>query len=206
MASEGKRQSILEAAIRRFGHFGIAKTTMSEIARDLAFSKALLYYYFPDKHSLYAASLQYVIRRSFVEIERRILAIEDCKEAMSLLLDKRIDFVSRHYNLLEYSVGAGRQLPRDMEPVFDDARRGQEQLIGAILEKGVRLGQLKDIDNIPEVSRMLLFAIEGMRFSILKRADEHLFPSAEEFDTILNLQKKMVAILLDGLARPGCEQ
>jgi TetR/AcrR family transcriptional repressor of mexJK operon len=41
-----KRIKILEAATRRFAHFGMAKTTMSEIAKDLNFSKALLYYYF----------------------------------------------------------------------------------------------------------------------------------------------------------------
>ncbi|HBI89157.1 MAG TPA: TetR/AcrR family transcriptional regulator, partial [Sphingobacterium sp.] len=50
-----KRIKILEAATRRFAHFGMAKTTMSEIAKDLNFSKALLYYYFPDKNSLYSA-------------------------------------------------------------------------------------------------------------------------------------------------------
>ena len=56
-----KRIKILEAATRRFAHFGMAKTTMSEIAKDLNFSKALLYYYFPDKNSLYSAVFEYVI-------------------------------------------------------------------------------------------------------------------------------------------------
>ena len=44
-----KRQKILEAARRRFAHYGMAKTTMAEIAQDLSFSKALLYYYFQIK-------------------------------------------------------------------------------------------------------------------------------------------------------------
>ena len=64
-----KRTRILEAATRRFAHFGMAKTTMSEIATDLNFSKALLYYYFPDKNSLYSAVFEYVIDKMVQDIK-----------------------------------------------------------------------------------------------------------------------------------------
>ncbi|HEU4470022.1 MAG TPA: TetR family transcriptional regulator, partial [Flavisolibacter sp.] len=50
-----KQEHIVEAAIRRFSHFGIAKTTMTEIADDLSLSKQSLFYYFPDKQSLVLA-------------------------------------------------------------------------------------------------------------------------------------------------------
>src|SRR5690606_13187882 len=169
-------------------------------AADVASSKASLYYYFPDKHSLYAASLTYVIQQSFADIEPTIGDFVDCKEAMLYLLDKRIEFVAQYHNLLEYSVGATRQLPREMNPIFDKARKNQEYLIAMILEKGVRSGQLKPIEDLAEVSKMLLFALEGMRFSILRKAEEPIFPSTEEFAKILRLQKRMVVILLDGLA------
>lgn len=46
---------ILEAARKRFAHFGISKTTMNEIAADIGMSKASLYYYFPDKEKLFVA-------------------------------------------------------------------------------------------------------------------------------------------------------
>ena len=46
-----KKEKILEAAHHRFLHFGYSKTTMNEIAGDLSMSKALLYYYFPEKAS-----------------------------------------------------------------------------------------------------------------------------------------------------------
>ena len=50
-----KLDHILEAAIKRFSHFGVNKTTMTEIADDLAISKPALFYYFQDKNSLIAA-------------------------------------------------------------------------------------------------------------------------------------------------------
>ncbi|HEX9062246.1 MAG TPA: TetR/AcrR family transcriptional regulator, partial [Clostridia bacterium] len=50
-----KREKILEAAYEQFLHYGYSKTTMNEIAGSLSLSKALLYYYFPDKSQLYIA-------------------------------------------------------------------------------------------------------------------------------------------------------
>jgi AcrR family transcriptional regulator len=49
---ETKKTQILDAAYKRFSHYGYSKTTMKEIASDLSMSKALLYYYFPDKSQL----------------------------------------------------------------------------------------------------------------------------------------------------------
>jgi AcrR family transcriptional regulator len=51
-------QKIIEASQRRFGIYGIEKTSMREIAGDLKLSKASLYYYFPDKESLYRAVVE----------------------------------------------------------------------------------------------------------------------------------------------------
>ena len=53
--SHVKQEQIVEAAIRRFSHFGIAKTTLTEIADDLTITKQVLSYYFPDKQRLVEA-------------------------------------------------------------------------------------------------------------------------------------------------------
>src|ERR1700761_1681757 len=53
-----KREKILDAAHERFLHYGYSKTTMNEIAGDISMSKALLYYYFPDKSELYVAVMR----------------------------------------------------------------------------------------------------------------------------------------------------
>ena len=49
---------IVNAAQKRFGVFGLLKTTMQEIASDLCLSKGLLYYYFPGKEHLYKAVVE----------------------------------------------------------------------------------------------------------------------------------------------------
>ena len=42
---DSKKNQIISAAVKRFGHFGYAKTTMNELADDLVITKANLYYY-----------------------------------------------------------------------------------------------------------------------------------------------------------------
>ena len=42
VANDIKKGQIVEAALRRFSHFGIAKTTFTEVAEDLGISKQVL--------------------------------------------------------------------------------------------------------------------------------------------------------------------
>ncbi|WP_257658228.1 TetR/AcrR family transcriptional regulator [Parapedobacter lycopersici] len=196
--ADKKRTLILEAATRRFAHFGLTKTTMAEIAKDLSFSKALLYYYFPDKNSLYAAVLEHVMRKTFQEIEAGLSAINDCEEAMMYMLDKRIAFITKYYTLLEYSMSAVQQMPDEMACVMGEAKDEEIELISAILRKGNGNGQLK-VDDVAETAEIILYALVGMRFSVLSDIKGLLFPTKEEFDRILTLQKKMAIILLKGL-------
>ncbi len=200
--ADKKRTQILEAATRRFAHFGLAKTTMAEIASDLSFSKALLYYYFPDKNALYAAVLEHVIGQSFAEIESELATIDDCHDAMMFVLDQRIAFIMRYYTLLEHAVSAVQLMPDEMACVMEDSKSKEVHTIGLILQKGVGAGQLV-VGDIRETAEILLFALVGMRFSILKDIKGTLFPTKEEFDRILHLQKKMATIFLNGLQKPG---
>jgi AcrR family transcriptional regulator len=47
-----KTPAILDAALRRFLHYGLRKTTMQEIARDAGVAVGTLYLYFKDKDAL----------------------------------------------------------------------------------------------------------------------------------------------------------
>ncbi|GGH04786.1 hypothetical protein GCM10007415_46460 [Parapedobacter pyrenivorans] len=199
--ADKKRTQILEAATRRFAHFGLAKTTMAEIAQDLSFSKALLYYYFPDKNTLYAAVLEHVINQSFYEMETALPTIPDCQATMMFVLDKRIEFITKYYNLLEYSVSAVQQVPDVMARVLAESKDKEQTIITKILQKGIDSGQLH-VEDVQETAEIMLFALVGMRFSILKDIKGMLFPTKGEFDRILSLQKKMATVFLKGLAKP----
>ena len=98
--ADEKRVRILETAKRRFAHYGMAKTTMAEIAKDLSFSKALLYYYFPDKNSLYAAVLEHVMQDCQLLVGDRIAATSTVLEGINTVLDINMDFKKKYFYLM----------------------------------------------------------------------------------------------------------
>lgn len=63
---------ILEAASKRFQHYGYCKTTMSEIAKDCNMSTGNLYRYFPSKLDI-AETFVRVIRREQISKLKRTL-------------------------------------------------------------------------------------------------------------------------------------
>src|SRR5271156_4457685 len=56
---EESRAAILQAAAQEFADHGIAGARTDAIAREARVNKALLYYYFKDKETLYAAVLDH---------------------------------------------------------------------------------------------------------------------------------------------------
>jgi AcrR family transcriptional regulator len=64
-----KRQSIIEAARARFRYYGIAKTTMQEVATDANVAVGTLYRYFKDKDDLCAACADDFVARHQREID-----------------------------------------------------------------------------------------------------------------------------------------
>ncbi|WP_294348972.1 MULTISPECIES: TetR/AcrR family transcriptional regulator [unclassified Sphingobacterium] len=193
-----KRIKILEAATRRFAHFGMAKTTMSEIAKDLNFSKALLYYYFPDKNSLYSAVFEYVIDKMIEDLEVVIGKGGDFEEIMMYSIDMRVKIINQYYNLFEYTMKMVKELPDELEQVFKESYLREVEIIEKILKIGIDAGEIQ-VEDINETARILLYSLFGMRMGILKDMKNMLFPTKEEFDHILSLQKKMMKIFLNGL-------
>lgn len=70
-----KPQAILEAAVKRFRYYGIAKTTMQEIAQDAGVAVGTLYLYFKNKDELVVACTGEFVERHRREIDE-ILATD----------------------------------------------------------------------------------------------------------------------------------
>ncbi|PYX83417.1 MAG: hypothetical protein DMG68_22290 [Acidobacteria bacterium] len=73
---EETRAAILQAAVREFSQEGIAGARTDAIAKAARVNKALLYYYFKDKETLYGAALDLVfgqLNREMSEVLNRDL-------------------------------------------------------------------------------------------------------------------------------------
>lgn len=200
--SDSKRKSILEVAKKRFAHFGMNKTTMAEIAKDLSISKALLYYYYPDKNSLYAAVLGYVMNEMIDASNDLIDATEDSEAVFLAIIQSRTDFLTEYYNLFEYSYNMRKDAPAELEKTVRKFFEKEIQQFATILKRGKLNGELH-FENADTTARLLFFSLVGMRFGILKEMGTPLFPTPEEFSLVMEMQQKMVRIFVRGLKANG---
>jgi TetR/AcrR family transcriptional regulator len=201
MAQDQKQEAIIEAAIKRFAHFGVAKTTMSEIAADLSLSKASLYYYFPDKIHLYASVIRTVAATRAKENDELIEKEKDPLKGILLYLQIRTEFIIKYHNLLEYLKSfPGGNLPKELEPVFTNLRQRELKQITSVMEKGKKSGKFK-IEDSRKTAELFYDFLEGFRYSFLIKTP-NFFPDKKQFQAILKKETEFTIIFFNGLTLP----
>ncbi|GAA4784720.1 hypothetical protein GCM10023231_10610 [Olivibacter ginsenosidimutans] len=199
-----KRTLIIETATKRFAHFGIAKTTMTEIAKDLSLSKALLYYYFPDKISLFAAVLENIAKKMIAKIQVGLQGIDNCEDAVLYLIDMRLAFAMKYYNLFDPSLNSMTEMPAELARAIQLAADLEIKIIADIFNKANKNEEM-NIEEPTHIAEIFLNAMIGMRFCVLKDKKAMFIPTKEEFDEISQMQKKLAVIFLNGLRHQKSE-
>ena len=193
-----KKIIIIEAALKRFAHYGLSKTTMSEIAKDISLSKALLYYYFPDKISLYVSTMEYLMQKISRETVKSIDKASTSREAVLKLLQKRQSYIQKYYNLFESSLTIGSDLPDDLYDKFSKAKAFEKIIINSLLTRGIANKELV-MDDPKLTTEIFIDAISGIHFNILAK-DKSIFPGKDQFKEIFYKEKIFADIFLAGLA------
>src|SRR5260221_12571908 len=96
---ESIREQIVEAAKKRFSHFGYAKTTMAEVAADCSMSPGHLYRFFPGKLDIAEAIATEDYARHLDHL--RAIAVAPDKSARERLHDLLFEELRRTYHKLE---------------------------------------------------------------------------------------------------------
>ncbi|RZK21809.1 MAG: TetR/AcrR family transcriptional regulator [Flavobacterium sp.] len=193
-----KRVLIIEAALKRFAHYGLAKTTMSEIAKDISLSKALLYYYFPDKISLYVSTMEFLMQKISRDTVKSIDKASTATEAVLKLLQKRQSYIQKYYNLFESSLTIGSDLPNDLYDKFAKAKAFEKIIINSLLTRGIASKELV-IEDPKLATEIFIDAISGIHFNILAK-DKSIFPGKDQFKEIFYKEKVFADIFMAGLA------
>lgn len=161
---EESRAAILKAAGQEFAQHGIAGARTDAIAREARVNKALLYYYFKDKETLYGA----VLDDAFSGLKATVFRALDGDGAPR---DKILAYVGAYFDFI-----ASNQLyPRLMQREMMRAREGQSQHIdkviktyiqpifarvSQVLKEGIERGEFRDVNPIhfvPSMVAMIVF-------------------------------------------------
>ena len=191
--SSQKRTRILDAAQKRFAHYGLAKVTVDDIAADLGISKAAVYYYFNTKEEVFRE----VISRegnSFITTARKIIDSElPSAEKLRHYSLKRLTLLNQYANLKLI----GLQTWLEMKPLLSDVLKSFMQkeisLLREILQEGVENGQFV-CDDVDSTALLIIHIYLGlskqvfMSFSEFSNYEEHfkkLYAEVELFISLL---------------------
>jgi len=195
---DDKREQIIGAALRRFSHFGIAKTTMSEIADDLKLSKANLYYYFPDKFALIEAIVYQIMAESDVAIKEATETLGDTLSLLIRLLDIKKEYFEKYYmlilNLQELNISDEKWV-RLSEKLF----KREVETISGIFKKGIDSGELVTFD-VTSTSELYVAMIRGLAM-FCDHAVPHALIDKDDLLAIVEKQKQASAIFINGVKR-----
>jgi TetR/AcrR family transcriptional regulator len=161
---EESRSAILHAAAHEFAEHGIAGARTDAIAREARVNKALLYYYFKDKETLYGA----VLDGAFSGLKTTVFRVLDSDLAPR---EKILAYVGAYFDYI-----ASNQLyPRLMQREMMRAREGHSQHIdkiiknyirpiygrvGELLGKGIASGDFRPVSPmhfVPSMVAMIVF-------------------------------------------------
>lgn len=191
-----KQDLILEAAIRRFSHFGVHKTTMTEIADDVTMSKQSLSYYFPDKYCLIAAVINQIIDAYLLEVEQNCLQATSVEKGLLKLIEIKKVFFERYYMLYIQNNNVDIKLGKhEISDLRKRVKSREADLIAALLQKGVSSGELKPVD-VNKTSVLLLDTLSAFECSIKV---EKVIPQHTDFLEMNKKQQDVLQLFITGL-------
>jgi TetR/AcrR family transcriptional regulator len=161
---EESRAAILHAAAREFAENGIAGARTDSIADAARVNKALLYYYFEDKETLYGA----VLDNAFTGMKEAVFRALDSDLPSR---EKILAYVGAYFDF----IASNQIYPKLMQREMMRAKEGRSQHIdrliktyfqpiyarvGGLLQKGIAEGEFRKVDPshfIPSMIAIIVF-------------------------------------------------
>ncbi len=161
---EESRGAILKAAAKEFAEHGIAGARTDAIAREARVNKALLYYYFKDKETLYGA----VLDHAFSGMKAGVFQVLDSDLPVR---EKILAYVGAYFDF----IASNQIYPKLMQREMMRAKEGESKHInrlvktyfqpiygrvGELLAKGIADGEFRKVDPVhfvPSMVAMIVF-------------------------------------------------
>jgi TetR/AcrR family transcriptional regulator len=196
-----KIDAILSASQKRFGRYGLSKTTMNEIAGDTGMSKASLYYYFKDKEGIFMA-VNNKEQDDFVKkMKNAISADTEAKYMLTDYTKSRIILLQKLLTLGKFSNESYLEVKPMIRKCTSDFKKTEISLVADILKSGVKRKEffITDIQASAELFIDILRGLRQARISGFFESGIFSIP-AGEYQKLRKQSELFTAIFIKGLS------
>ena len=181
-----KKDNILSAAEILFGHYGIRKTTMDEIAHKAHMSKSALYYYFKNKEDIFAEIIQKDLNIFKVKMEKVLNKAKTPQSKMYTYIKNRMTHLKELVNFYKTLRDEYLEHYIFVENIRKDFAKYEQDLLTTLLKEGIQKNVFY-LTNINSTVRMISIALKGLEDELfLKHGTKDIeTDGAEMFGLIL---------------------
>jgi AcrR family transcriptional regulator len=173
---DDKRQRIIDAARKRFRHYGVRKTTMQEIARDSGVAVGTLYLYFKDKDDLLVACTEDYVLRHRRQAEAILASDAPAAEKLRRYVLDRFRAAEATRTGFDHAAELTREVLRIRPDRRLDEGRMMAEYFVRILRQGMEAGELHTEDPERDARVLLL----SLAFLFPSALDEWAYTPKEE--------------------------
>jgi len=198
IVADKKREQIIEGAIKRFSHFGINKTTMNDIAEDLAVSKPSLYYYFPDKKHLILGVIEKVFTDFFDAIQKKYNPALSLEVVLENTIDIRNTFFKKYY-MLKIADGIPDLLNDEViKDKLSTLRNLEKDFFTKVFTHAKERGEINH-EDMAHVAELYLESLVGLTTVCVMETGKDIFPDKKTLNKMSQKQKDLSFIFTRGL-------
>lgn len=160
-----RQESILEASLQRFGHYGFRRTSMDDIAKEARISRTALYQHFASKEDIFRALAKHLYEQALARANAAAASERSVAERLYAVLDAKMGFF---YEMLNASAH-GAEILDDNDRLCGDftVAAGNEYLavLARVVHDGERDGTLNPTAvglSTDEAAEFFLRCAEGL--------------------------------------------
>lgn len=191
------RAKILSGADKLFQKYGLAKTTMEDIAREAGKGKSTLYYYFKSKEEIFDAIIK-AEKEVFFEIIQNAIANETTAlKKFEVFLTIRFQKIRKVVNLYSVLINETREGLMDNGQMCNWRKKYDDKetnILKSILRYGTATGEFKDMDDseLDKLSFIFTSAQRGIEMDLIMY---------NKIDELEGLSKLLLDLSLNGLKK-----
>jgi AcrR family transcriptional regulator len=163
-AAVDTREKILETATRLFSTQGFANTSLSQVAKEAQVSKALIFWHFENKETLFRTALQRTLEPYFINVAGDLEGLTEVDQ-IKRLIDEYYAFVSRNMYSVKFLMSLilrEETHPDDVVGHMNELHRVYRNLLADILDSGRQKGVFRPTVNPRLDASLILTALHGL--------------------------------------------